>query len=63
MIDASTTQNAFRIIEQLAALCATPGISEKAKEVSNEQIESILTKIVKPAVTELTAKTAGIIQR
>ncbi len=63
MIDASTTQNAFQIIERLAGLCATEGVSETAKKVSNEQIESLLTKIIKPAVTELTAKTAGIIQR
>jgi len=61
MIPSQDTQQSFQIIERLAGLCAMPGVSEKAKELSNEQIETLLTKIIKPAITELTAKNAGII--
>ena len=61
MIPSQDTQQAFQIIERLAGLCATSGVSEKAKITSNEQIEALLNKIIKPAITELTAKSAGII--
>jgi len=63
MIDKQTTQDGFLVMDRLAAICATSGISEEAKKAANEQIEAIITKIIKPSITELTAKTAGIIQR
>ena len=55
------TQAAFQVIQQLAALCATPGISEDNTKLANEEIRTLLTKMVKPAIGELTATAAGLI--
>jgi len=55
------TQDAFMMIERLAALCATPGITPNTQELANEQIQAILNSVVKPAVTKLTAQGAGIL--
>ena len=56
-----TTQNAFMVIERLAALCATPGIDEATQKIANEQIQSVLNSVIKDAVTKMNAKGAGIL--
>ena len=55
------TQDAFMMIERLAALCATPGVTPETQEIANSQIQAILNSVVKPAVTKLTAQGAGIL--
>ena len=55
------TQNAFMVIERLAALCATPGITEETQRIANEQIQSILNSTLKDAVTQINAKGSGIL--
>jgi len=61
MIKPQTTQEAFSVIHQLAALCATPGISVANNEAANASINELLLKVVKPAVGNLTADAAGLI--
>jgi hypothetical protein len=56
-----TTQDAFMTIERLAALCATPGITEDTQVIANTQIQALLSSVIKGAVTKLTAAGAGII--
>jgi hypothetical protein len=56
-----TTQDTFMIMERLAALCATPGINEKTQEIANEQIQALLSSVVKDSVSKLTAKGAGLL--
>lgn len=56
-----TTQEAFLIMERLGALCATAGITEETQKLANEQIQALLTSIVKKAVSELGAKGAGLV--
>lgn len=56
-----TTQDTFMIIERLAALCATAGITEETQKLANEQIQALLSTTVKDAVSKLTAKGAGLL--
>lgn len=55
------TQDAFMMIERLAALCATPGVTAETQAIANTQIQGILNSVVKSAVTKLTAQGAGIL--
>jgi hypothetical protein len=52
---------AWLVIEKLAALIATPGVSEEVKKLANEEIEKLLTSIVKPSLTKFTAASSGIV--
>lgn len=52
---------AFIVIEKLAALCATPGISEDTQSVANEQIQLLLKNIIAPSLVKLTASSSGIL--
>lgn len=54
------TQEAFMVIERLAALCATSGVNEDTQKIANEQIQQVLNSVVKNAVSELGAKGAGL---
>lgn len=56
-----TTQEAFVIIERLAAVCATSGISEETQKLANEHIQQLLSGVVKSAITTLNAREAGIV--
>jgi hypothetical protein len=49
------------VIERLAALCATPGIDEKTKEIANKQIQELLSGPIQISVTELKTAAAGIV--
>lgn len=52
---------AWIVIEKLGALCATPGISEDTQKIANEEIQRLLTSVVKPSLTKLTATSSGIL--
>jgi hypothetical protein len=52
---------AWIVIEKLGALCATPGISEETQKIANEEIQKLLTSVVKPSLTKLTATSSGIL--
>jgi hypothetical protein len=52
---------AWIVIEKLGALCATPGISEDTQKLANEEIQKLLTSVVKPSLTKLTATSSGIL--
>ena len=58
---AEATQDAFLIIRELATLCATQGVNNTTQTMANEQIQELITKIIRPAVTELSANSRGII--
>jgi hypothetical protein len=55
------SQEAMVTIERLAALCATPGIDEKTKEIANKQIQELLSGPIQMSVTELKSSAAGIV--
>jgi len=55
------TQQAYEVMQQMAALCATPGVSVENVEVANEIIKSVLDKIIKPSALKLTAEATGLI--
>jgi len=57
----NSTHEAFMIIERLAAMCATAGITEETKQMANEQIQKLLDSVIKPTVTGLSAKSAGLL--
>jgi hypothetical protein len=52
---------AWIVIEKLGALCATPGISEETQKIANEEIQKLLSDVVKPSLTKLTATSSGLI--
>ncbi len=56
-----TTQDAFMVMERLAALCATPGINEETQKVANEYIQIVLNSVVKDSVSKLSAKGVGLV--
>jgi hypothetical protein len=52
---------AWIVIEKLGALCATPGVSAEVQKEANDMISNLLTDVVKPGLSKLTATSAGII--
>jgi hypothetical protein len=56
-----TTQDAFMVMERLAALCATPGINEDTQKIANSHIQQVLNTVVKDAVTTMSAKASGLV--
>jgi hypothetical protein len=52
---------AWIVIEKLGQLCATPGISEETQKIANEEIQKLLTSVIKPSLNKLTASGAGIL--
>jgi hypothetical protein len=54
-------QESMSVIERLAALCATPGIDEKTKEIANKQIQDLLSGPIQTSVTELKTAAVGIV--
>jgi hypothetical protein len=55
-----TTQEAFSVIREMAALATTPGVSAENVEKANDVIGKLIDKVIKPAVTKLTATNAGL---
>jgi hypothetical protein len=56
-----STQEAFVVLERLAALCATPGVEDETKKMANERMRELLNSVVKNAVTEVNMGSAGIV--
>lgn len=56
-----TQYQAFQVIERMAALCATPGISEEVQKLANGLIVILLDKVVRPSLTKLSAQGTGLI--
>jgi len=54
---------AWIVIEKLAAIVATPGVSDEVKQSANEQIKKLLDDVVSPSLTKLSASSAGIITK
>jgi len=52
---------AWLVIEKLAALIATPDVSPEVKKLANEEIEKLLTSIVKPSLSKFAASSSGIV--
>ena len=52
---------AWIVIEKLAALIATPDVSPEVKTLANEEIEKLLTSIVKPSLSKFTVSSSGIV--
>jgi hypothetical protein len=61
MTRAMIGQESMSVIERLAALCATPGIDEKTKEIANKQIQDLLSGPIQTSVTELKTAAVGIV--
>jgi hypothetical protein len=55
------TQDAFMIMERLAALVATQGINEETIALANVQIQEIIIKIIKPTLVTMYAKNSGLL--
>jgi hypothetical protein len=54
-------QESMSVIERLAALCATPGIDEKTKDIANKQIQELLSGPIQVSIVELKTAAAGIV--
>lgn len=52
---------AWIVIEKLGALCATPGIEEATQKLANEHIQKLLKDVIEPALTKLSATSAGLL--
>jgi hypothetical protein len=55
------TQESMATIERLAALCATPGIDDRTKEIANKQIQDLLSGPINSSVLELKTAAQGIV--
>lgn len=51
------------MIEKLAALAATEGVSEEIKKLANAEIEKLLHNVILPEAKELSANYSGIITK
>jgi hypothetical protein len=56
-----STQEAFIILERLAALCATPGVEDETKKMANERMRELLESVIKNTVSEANAGSMGIV--
>ena len=56
-----STQEAFIILERLAALCDTPGVEDGTKKVANERMRELLESVIKNTVSEANAGSMGIV--
>ena len=54
-------QDAFLIMRELGALAGTQGINETTQNLANTQIQELITKIISPAISVLSANSKGII--
>ena len=54
-------QDSFWLIEKLGAICATPGIDDKTKEIANKQIQDLLSGPINSSVLELKTAAQGIV--
>lgn len=52
---------AWIVIEKLASVCSTPGMSQEVLDQSNKMIARLLKDVVDPALSKLTATSSGLI--
>lgn len=52
---------AWNMIERLGALIATEGVSEEVKKACNKEIEKLISSVISPNVTKITASSSGIV--
>lgn len=57
------THEAFSILRELGALVATPGVSIETQNLCNEQMQKLISTVVKNAVSTISASSAGIITK
>ena len=55
------TQEAFIILERLAALCATTGVEDDTKKVANDRMKELLDSVIKTTVLEINSGSMGIV--
>lgn len=55
------TQNAFAIMQEMAKLVATPGVSQANIDIANGYIKNILEGVIKTGVLSLSMKSSGVI--
>lgn len=58
--DYTTIQEAFQLVNQLGAICATEGISNENKELANKYLGKVLGVMEAP-INKFTAEAAGVI--
>jgi hypothetical protein len=56
------TQDIFASISQLAALCATEGISQETKDLANDQIRKLINQL-EPSLQKLSLSNMGIVTK
>lgn len=54
-------QEAFIILERLAALCATTGVEDGTKKVANDRMKELLDSVIKTTVLEINSGSMGIV--
>jgi hypothetical protein len=59
--DLQLVHEAFVIIEKLAAVASTPGVSEENVKEANSLISSLISGVVKPYAVLLKAEKNGLI--
>ena len=57
----TSIQEAFLMLERMAALCATQGVSEETQKLANEHMQKILDGAIRTAVTNISAKSSGLV--
>jgi hypothetical protein len=55
------TQDAFLVLERLAAVCATPGVDDDTKKIANERMQELLSSVIKTSVIEINTSGLGIV--
>ncbi len=59
--DVQISQEAFSIIRELAAVCATPGIQQDTQTLANEGIKKLLNGQIASSITKINAKASGLV--
>lgn len=58
--DYTTIQEAFQLVNQIGAICATEGISEENKDLANKYLNTVLKTLEAP-ITKFSAEASGVI--
>lgn len=54
-------REAMILIEKFAMLCSTPGIDQETQKLANEEIQRLITQVVKPELIKMSASAKGLI--
>lgn len=58
--DYTTIQEAFQLVNQLGAICATEGISQENKDMANKYLNVVL-RTMEPTITKFSAEASGVL--